>query len=147
MPATAGFPNLGKGKSAEAKNEDYTGTHSIHSSRTLLFQASALPTMLDFLLNHGTVLLSKKTAIMPTVRVFCLKERSHSVSNSLQGRFPMSLLLGFLLHAHRTTYAQKMFRQCINLRAVQTQGFQHMITPAILPGLSQEYSLHEQLQG
>lgn len=63
--------------------------------------------MLDFLLNHRTVLFSKKTAIMSSIHVICIKE-SHSVSNFWQGRFPMSLLLGFFLHAHRTPHMPRI---------------------------------------
>lgn len=61
--------------------------------------------MLDFLqLYHGTVLFSKKIEIMSSIDIIYIKERSHSVSNFLRGRFPMSPLLEFLLHTHITPH-------------------------------------------
>lgn len=149
MPAAAGFSNLGRGKSTEAKNEDYTSTHSIHSSRTLLFQASALPAMLDFRqLYHGTVLFSEKREIMFSIHVICIKERSTGVSSILQGRFPMRRLLEFLLHTHSTPHLpRKCLGNVFTWEHYKLREFHHRITPATMPGLSQEHSLCEQLQG
>lgn len=95
MPAVAGFSNPGREKITAAKNEDYTSTHSIHSSRTLLFQASALPAMLDFLqLYHGTVLSSKKTEIMSSIHVICIKEVT-VFQTSCKEDFPWAPFWGF----------------------------------------------------
>lgn len=98
--------------------------------------------MLDFFqLYYGIVLFSKKTEIMSSVHVICIKERSHSVSNFLQGKFPRSPLLGFLLHTQSIPHLpSKCLGNVFTLEQHKLRGFLDRITPAIVPGLSQEHS-------
>lgn len=147
MPAAAGFPNLGRGRSTEIKNEDYTSTHSIHSTRTLLSLVSIFPTVPGFpsaLLWDSTIW--KKTEIRLSIYVICIKERSPSVSNLLQGRFLMSPLLGvFVAHMRHPTF-DHCLGNIFTSEQYKPRGFQHRITLAITPGLSQEHDLCWQLQ-
>lgn len=90
-------------------------------------------------LYRGTVLFAEKTEIGFSIHVIFIKERSPSVSNFLQGRFLMSPLLGSLLHICGTPrLISKCLGNVFTSEQYKPRSFQHRITLAIIPGLSQE---------